>query len=104
MEGAADDGFARRPGTFGLAAHPMSKPYRAGAMSKHQVKVRPTAEGDLVAGARRGDETAVRAIVRQNNRRLFRVARAIVRDDSEASRKAMSVPSRALMHVAATRA
>jgi RNA polymerase sigma-70 factor (ECF subfamily) len=53
-------------------------------MPKRQIKVRPTAEADLVAGARQGEEAAVRAIIRQNNRRLFRVARAIVRDDSEA--------------------
>ena len=53
-------------------------------MPKQQIKVRPAAEADLVAGARQGEEAAVRAIIRQNNRRLFRVARAIVRDDSEA--------------------
>ena len=53
-------------------------------MPKRQVKVRSAAEIDLVAGARHGDEAAVRVIVRQNNRRLFRVARAVVRDDGEA--------------------
>jgi len=53
-------------------------------MPKLQVKVGPAAEADLVAGARQGEEAAVRAIIRHNNRRLFRVARAIVRDDSEA--------------------
>ena len=30
------------------------------------------------------DETAIRAIIQANNRRLYRVARSIVRDDSEA--------------------
>jgi RNA polymerase sigma-70 factor (ECF subfamily) len=39
---------------------------------------------DLLARARRRDEAAVRAIIRQNNRRLFRMARAIVHDDSDA--------------------
>jgi len=53
-------------------------------MPKQQVNVGPAAEADLVAGARQGREAAVRAIIRHNNRRLFRVARAIVRDDSEA--------------------
>jgi len=53
-------------------------------MPKQQVNVGPAAEADLVAGARQGEEAAVRAIIRHNNRRLFRVARAIVRDDSEA--------------------
>ena len=53
-------------------------------MPKQQVNVGPAAEADLVAGARQGEEAAVRAIIRHNNRRLFRDARAIVRDDSEA--------------------
>lgn len=39
---------------------------------------------DLLARARRRDEAAVRMIIRQNNRRLFRMARAIVNDDCEA--------------------
>jgi RNA polymerase sigma-70 factor, ECF subfamily len=38
----------------------------------------------LVELARRGDEGAVRALVQHHNRRLFRVARGIVRDDAEA--------------------
>jgi RNA polymerase sigma-70 factor (ECF subfamily) len=42
------------------------------------------AEQDLIARASRGDEAAVRTIVRQNNRRLFRVARSILKDDWEA--------------------
>lgn|SRR5690606_10787823 len=38
----------------------------------------------LVALARERDETAVRALIRRHNRRLFRIARGLVRDDSEA--------------------
>lgn len=38
----------------------------------------------LVDLARHGDETAARTIVQRHNRRLFRTARAILRDDSEA--------------------
>jgi RNA polymerase sigma-70 factor, ECF subfamily len=53
-------------------------------MAKEQVKTRLPSEADLVARARNRDEAAARAIIRQNNRRLFRVARAITRDDSEA--------------------
>jgi RNA polymerase sigma-70 factor (ECF subfamily) len=34
--------------------------------------------------ARAGDETAVRTLVQSHNRRLFRVARGVVRDDAEA--------------------
>jgi RNA polymerase sigma-70 factor (ECF subfamily) len=41
-------------------------------------------EQDLLARARRRDEAAIRTIVRQNNRRLFRVARSILKDDWEA--------------------
>lgn len=38
----------------------------------------------LVQRARERDETAVRAITQRYNRRLFRVARSILRDDAEA--------------------
>lgn len=41
-------------------------------------------DAQLVALARQGDEAAVRAIVRRHNRRLFRVARGVIRDDAEA--------------------
>jgi RNA polymerase sigma-70 factor (ECF subfamily) len=43
-----------------------------------------SAEKDLVARALRNDEVAIRAIVSQNNRRLFRLARSILKDDAEA--------------------
>lgn len=38
----------------------------------------------LVERVRAGDEAAVRALVRRHNRRLFRVARGVLRDDAEA--------------------
>jgi RNA polymerase sigma-70 factor (ECF subfamily) len=38
----------------------------------------------LVAAARSGEEAAVRLLIRRNNLRLFRVARAVLRDDAEA--------------------
>ena len=41
-------------------------------------------ESELVARARGGDKAAIRTIVRQNNRRLFRVARSILKDEWEA--------------------
>ena len=41
-------------------------------------------EASLVARARRQDEAAVRSLVRQHNRRLFRIARSIVRNEVEA--------------------
>jgi RNA polymerase sigma-70 factor (ECF subfamily) len=42
------------------------------------------AERDLIARAERREEAAIRAIIQANNRRLFRIARSIVRDDGEA--------------------
>jgi len=39
---------------------------------------------DLVARARDRDEAAIRSIMQSNNRRLFRLARGILRNDSEA--------------------
>ena len=45
---------------------------------------RGSPESDLIGRAIKKDETAVRAIILANNRRLYRVARSVVRDDSEA--------------------
>ncbi|WP_378944200.1 RNA polymerase sigma factor [Mesorhizobium sp. ANAO-SY3R2] len=42
------------------------------------------ADEELVALARQGGEGAVRVLIKRNNQRLFRVARAIMRNDSEA--------------------
>jgi RNA polymerase sigma-70 factor, ECF subfamily len=41
-------------------------------------------EASLVARAVRKDQTAIRAIIKQNNRRLFRLARSVLRDDGDA--------------------
>ena len=41
-------------------------------------------DSELVAAAKQGSELAVRVIVQRYNRRLFRVARGVVRDDTEA--------------------
>jgi RNA polymerase sigma-70 factor, ECF subfamily len=41
-------------------------------------------EAELLEQARAGSERAVREIIRRNNRRLFRAARAVVRSDCEA--------------------
>ena len=70
-----------------LSGRPASnaKPlHRGPEMPTQPIKIAFPAEGDLVARARRKDEGAVRAIIRQNNRRLFRLARSIMKDDSEA--------------------
>ena len=41
-------------------------------------------EAQLIERARQNDDTAIRLIIKQQNRRLYRIARSIVRDDSEA--------------------
>jgi RNA polymerase sigma-70 factor, ECF subfamily len=53
-------------------------------MPKEQAKIRLPAEDELIARARNRDEAAVRTLIRQNNQRLFRLARSIMKDDSEA--------------------
>ncbi|HXS38604.1 MAG TPA: RNA polymerase sigma factor [Stellaceae bacterium] len=42
------------------------------------------AESDLVRRARAREEEAIRAIIQRHNRRLYRIARGILRDDAEA--------------------
>jgi RNA polymerase sigma-70 factor (ECF subfamily) len=41
-------------------------------------------EGQLIECARQNDCAAIRLIIKQQNRRLYRIARSIVRDDSDA--------------------
>jgi RNA polymerase sigma-70 factor, ECF subfamily len=41
-------------------------------------------DGDLVERARARDEAAIRAIIQRHNRRIYRLARTILRDDHEA--------------------
>ncbi|MGH8264055.1 MAG: RNA polymerase sigma factor [Steroidobacteraceae bacterium] len=53
-------------------------------MPSEPVKTQHAAENDLVVRALRKDEGAIRAIIRHNNRRLFRLARSIMKDDHEA--------------------
>ena len=55
----------------------------------HPIEARPivpagTADAELVRRARERDEAAIRSIMRANNRRLYRIARGILRNDSEA--------------------
>jgi len=44
----------------------------------------PQTEVDLISRAVRKEEAAIRSIVRSHNSRLYRIARSIIRDDSEA--------------------
>jgi RNA polymerase sigma-70 factor (ECF subfamily) len=67
-------------GTFPSLPHPMRMAERA---TRATINATST-ESDLVALARRRHEPAIRELVRRNNQRLFRVARAVLSDDAEA--------------------
>src|SRR6202041_1006857 len=54
---------------------------------------------DLVARARAPDEAAIRAIMQSNNRRLYRLARGILRNDSEAEDVVQETYVRAFTHL-----
>ncbi len=64
-------------------------------------KALPLSIGDaeLVRRALARDEAAVRAILQANNRRLFRIARGILRNDSEAEDVVQETYVRALTHL-----
>ena len=54
------------------------------AFAHPKVDLEGLRDEELVEIARQGGENAIRLLVKRNNRRLFRVARAVVRDDAEA--------------------
>lgn len=54
------------------------------AILRQQVDLDVYRDEELVALARQGGENAIRALIKRNNQRLFRVARAVTRDDAEA--------------------
>jgi RNA polymerase sigma-70 factor (ECF subfamily) len=56
-------------------------------------------EAELVQRARNRDETAIRAIMQSNNRRLYRLARGILRNDSEAEDVVQETYLRAFTHL-----
>jgi RNA polymerase sigma-70 factor (ECF subfamily) len=67
-----------------------------------QAQTPQTAEAktdDLVARARNRDETAIRTIMKVNNRRLYRLARGILRNDSEAEDVVQETYVRAFTHL-----
>src|SRR3954451_2241231 len=57
------------------------------------------ADAELVQRARSRDESAVRAIMQTNNRRLYRIARGILRNDSEAEDVVQETYVRAFTHL-----
>src|ERR1700747_2589174 len=58
------------------------------------------ADVELVRRALSRDEAAVRAIIKANNRRLYRLARGILRNDSEAEDVVQETYVRAFTHLA----
>ena len=56
-------------------------------------------DADLVTRARNRNEAAVRAIMQANNRRLYRLARGILRNDSEAEDVVQETYFRAFTHL-----
>lgn len=64
-----------------------------------QIAEAGTGDAELVARARARDETAVRAIMQANNRRLYRLARGILRNDGEAEDVVQETYFRAFTHL-----
>ena len=62
-------------------------------------KTQQAAADDLVARARARDEAAIRSIIQANNRRLYRLARGILRNDSEAEDVVQETYVRAFTHL-----
>jgi RNA polymerase sigma-70 factor (ECF subfamily) len=60
-------------------------------------------DSDLVSLARDGSEPAIRAIVQRHNQRLFRTARAIIRNDAEAEDVVQATYVRAFTNLASFR-
>lgn len=54
------------------------------AIARDAAELDGCSDAQLVELARQGGESAIRALVKRNNRRLFRVARAVLRSDDEA--------------------
>jgi RNA polymerase sigma-70 factor (ECF subfamily) len=74
---------------------------RANTANAHDLTAVP--EADLVTRARARDELAVREIVRRYNRRLFRTARAIMRNDADAEDVVQAGYVQAFTHLAGFR-
>jgi RNA polymerase sigma-70 factor, ECF subfamily len=72
-------------------------------MAERAVAHRLPEEAELIERARRGQASAVRLIIRQHNQRLYRIARSIVRDDSEAEDVLQEAYARAFTNLASFR-
>jgi RNA polymerase sigma-70 factor (ECF subfamily) len=64
-----------------------------------QLHAKESGEAELVARARERDEAAIRSIMQANNRKLYRLARGILRNDSEAEDVVQETYVRAFTHL-----
>jgi RNA polymerase sigma-70 factor (ECF subfamily) len=64
-----------------------------------QIALPGTSDAELIARARARDETAIRLIMQMNNRRLYRMARGILRNDGEAEDVVQETYVRAFTHL-----
>jgi RNA polymerase sigma-70 factor, ECF subfamily len=64
-----------------------------------QLSATGAADAELIQRARSRDEKAVRSIMQANNRRLYRIARGILRNDSEAEDVVQETYVRAFTHL-----
>ena len=67
--------------------------------SIQQIEATGTGDADLVARALARDEAAIRGIMQANNRRLYRLARGILRNDAEAEDVVQETYVRAFTHL-----
>ncbi|TCU11753.1 RNA polymerase sigma factor [Rhizobium sullae] len=70
------------------------------AAERQNLETLMLAENQLVELAREGNERAIRMIIQRYNRRLFRTARAIIRDDAEAEDIVQAAYVQAFTHLA----
>lgn len=74
------------------------------AMQQRPVHAQTADEADLICRAKQNDNTAVRLIIQRHNRRLYRIARSVLRDDSEAEDVVQEAYVRAFTKLAQFRA
>jgi RNA polymerase sigma-70 factor (ECF subfamily) len=72
-------------------------------MTSYAIALPSAAEGQLIEQAARGEVSAVRQIIRQHNQRLYRIARSILRDDSEAEDALQEAYARAFTNLGSFR-
>ena len=64
-----------------------------------QIALSATSDAELIQRARERDEAAIRSIMQSNNRRLYRIARGILRNDGEAEDVVQETYVRAFTHL-----